>query len=116
MRRAQWVLFRSLNVGAIRSHRLRTALSAAGIALGVMLVLSSLVFDASLTGSYAGMEQDLLGSAALEVTAIGSGTFDASLADRARAVPGVEVAAPLLIERAEVQGPHGRAEVLAVSF
>jgi putative ABC transport system permease protein len=116
MLRARWALFRSLNLGAIASHRLRTALSVAGIALGVMLVLSSLVFNASLTGSYAGMERDLLGATAIEVTAIGSGTFDASLVDRARAVPGVAVAAPLLIDRAEVRGTHGRSEVLAVSF
>jgi putative ABC transport system permease protein len=114
--RAQWVLFCSLSLGAIASHRLRTALSAAGIALGVMLVLSALLFDTSLTGSFADMEQDLLGSTAIEVTAVGSGTFDAALVDRARGVPGVAVAAPLLINRAEARGPRGRMEVLAISF
>lgn len=111
----QWVLFRSLNLGAIAAHRLRTALSVAGIALGVMLVFSSLLFNESLTGSFVDMERDLLGTASIEVTAIGSSPFDASLVERARRVPGVEVAAPLLIDRAVALGPRGRTEVLAVS-
>jgi putative ABC transport system permease protein len=113
---AHWVLFRSLNVGAITAHRLRTGLSVAGIALGVMLVFSALLFNGSLTDSFAETERDVRGAASIEVAAIGSGAFDAALVDRARGVPGVTVAAPLLVDRAEVRGPRGRAEVLAVSY
>jgi putative ABC transport system permease protein len=113
---AQWAVFRALNLGAMAAHRLRTGLSVAGIALGVMLVFSALLFNESLTGSFADMERDLLGTSSIEVTAIGSGAFDAALVDRARALPGVAAAAPLLVNRAEVRGAHGRTEVLAVSY
>lgn len=112
----QRLLFASVNLASIRAHPLRSGLSGAAIALGVMLVFASLLYDASLTGSFADMTRDLTGTASLEVSSAGGAPLDSSLVDRVRAVAGVRIAAPLLITPTHVRGPDGERQIVAIAF
>src|SRR5437868_12885416 len=86
---SQLLLFRFLNVSALATHRLRTALSALGVALGVALVLGVLIFNNSLTGSFTLITRDLRGGANLEVTTDSAAGLEESLVDQVRSTAGV---------------------------
>lgn len=111
-----WLLFRLLNLSSFSTHRLRTALSVLGVALGVSLVFAVLIFNSSLTGSFSLTTSDLRGGANLEVTSASSAGIDQAVVDRARTVPGVKLAAPILLQRAGVRGPRGSAQVLIAAY
>src|SRR3989442_442906 len=97
-------------------HRIRTALSIAGIALGVMLLFAALISNASLTGSLDRLNQNLRGSADLEVTPPALAGIDMAQVNRVQAVPRVRVAAPTLQEHALLSGPRGTVEVSIVGY
>ncbi len=95
----------------LRSHAVQELLAASGIAVGVALVLGVLVANASLTSSAGALEHRVIGSARLELAARSEDGFSEALARRARALAGVEVAAPALRENVALQGAGGRDSV-----
>jgi putative ABC transport system permease protein len=95
----------------LRAHAVQELLAAGGIAVGVALVLSVLVANASITGSAQELVHELVGSARLELAARSQDGFPEPLARAARHLPGVRVAAPVLRENVAVVGPRGREPV-----
>lgn len=95
----------------LRSHAVQELLAGSGIAVGVALVLGVLVANSSLTGSAGELVHQVVGSARLQVAARSQQGFDASLAGKVAALPGVRVAAPVLRENAALVGPRGRLPV-----
>src|SRR4029077_10740127 len=78
----------------LRGQGARTALTAAGVACGVALVVAIRVINASTLASFTSAIEDLAGTAALQVR--GPGPFAESVADRLREVPGVDHAVPIV--------------------
>lgn len=78
----------------LRAHGARGVLTAAGVACGVALVVAIQVVNASILGAFTAAIDDLAGTAALQVR--GPGSFPEAVADRVRAVPGVDHAVPIL--------------------
>jgi putative ABC transport system permease protein len=95
----------------LRAHAVQELLAGSGIAVGVALVLSVLVANASITGSAQGLIHELIGSARLELVARSAQGVPQSLARASRRLPGVRAAAPVLREDVTVVGPHGREPV-----
>jgi putative ABC transport system permease protein len=92
----------------LKRHAMQELLACGGIAIGVALFFGVLVANTSINGSAGQLVHQLIGSARLQVVARSSEGFDEHLAQRAGALPGVRVAAFVLREPAEVQGPKGR--------
>src|SRR6266436_2815566 len=78
----------------LRGQGARAALTAAGVACGVALVVAIRVINASTLASFTDAIDDLAGGAALQVR--GPGPFPEAVADELRAIPGVDHAVPIL--------------------
>ncbi|HYY05553.1 MAG TPA: ABC transporter permease [Candidatus Limnocylindria bacterium] len=78
----------------LRGQGARAALTAAGVACGVMLVVAIRIINASTLASFTDAIEDLAGTAALQVR--GPGPFPEEVAERLRAVPGVDHAVPIV--------------------
>src|SRR6266566_5186932 len=78
----------------LRGQGARAALTAAGVACGVALVVAIRVINASTLASFTDAIEDLAGSAALQVR--GPGAFPEAVADELRAIPGVDHAVPIV--------------------
>jgi len=91
-------------------------LAGAGVAVGVALVFGVLVANSSITGSAPALIRAVDGNARLQLRARSSEGFSEALALRAGRLPGVQYAASLLRENAEVIGPHGREQVQIVGL
>src|SRR3989441_552278 len=78
----------------LRGQGARAALTAAGVACGVALVVAIRVINASTRASFTDAIEDLAGSAALQVR--GQGPFPEAVADELRAIPGVDHAVPIV--------------------
>src|SRR5438874_9663692 len=78
----------------LRSQGIRVALTAGGVACGVALVVAIRVINASTLAAFTDAIEDLAGTAALQVR--GAGPFAEAVADRVRAVPGVDHAVPIV--------------------
>ncbi len=78
----------------LRGQGARGALTAAGVACGVALVVAIRVINASTLASFTGAIEDLAGTAALQVR--GPGPFPEEVAERLRAIPGVDHAVPIV--------------------
>lgn len=94
-------------------HRLRLALTVAGIALGVAVFFAVRTNNAALSGSLRGTIEKLGGRATLQVTAGESG-FPIGVADSVRAVPGVEMAEPVTETVATLAGSDDRLMILGL--
>ncbi|MFQ5694094.1 MAG: ABC transporter permease, partial [Nitrospinota bacterium] len=93
--RADLFLLQRVGLRSMREHPGRTALTLAGIALGVSVFLAIRLAN---QGTLAGFRKSLdaiAGRAALEVTAQGE-PFDERVFTRVRNTPGVRAATPLL--------------------
>lgn len=95
----------------LRAHPFQELLAAAGIAAGVALVFSVQVSNHSITGSVEQLVHGVTGSFDLELAARDAQGFDANLADRVAALPGVAHAAPVLEARVGITGPRANANV-----
>src|SRR5207249_4204957 len=86
----------------LRGQGARAALTAAGVACGVALVVAIRVINASTLASFTDAIEDLAGSAALQVR--GPGPFPEAVADELRAIPGVDHAVPIVTATFTVRG------------
>jgi len=96
----------------LRSHGARAALTAAGIACGVALVVAIEVINASTLGAFTEAIDDLAGTASLQVR--GRGDFPEDVAERLRDLPGIEHAVPILTDTFFVVGGPAANEALSV--
>src|SRR5437899_2617049 len=78
----------------LRGQGARAALTAAGVACGVALVVAIRVINASTLASFSDAIEDLAGSAALQVR--GPGPFPEVVADELRAIAGIDHAVPIV--------------------
>ncbi len=78
----------------LRRHGVRSALTAAGVACGVALVVAIRVINASTLTAFTNAIEDLAGTAVLQVR--GQGPFPEAVAERLAAVPGIGHAVPII--------------------
>src|SRR2546428_134411 len=78
----------------LRGQGPRAALTAAGVACGVALVVAIRIINASTLASFTDAIEDLAGTAALQVR--GPGPFPETVAEQLRAIPGVDRAVPIV--------------------
>lgn len=103
-----------LYVVRLRARIVQELLAVLGIAIGVALMFSALVANASLTGSIEQLTSGIVGQTRYQLAARGGLGLDEQLVDRVRQLPGVDAAAPILEARAVVAGPKGRRSLLLV--
>jgi putative ABC transport system permease protein len=96
----------------LRRHSVQELFAGIGIAIGVALFFGVLVANTSVTSSESQLIHAVVGSARLQLTARSSAGFDARVAERARELSGVEVAAPVLRLDAAIVGPRGRRQTI----
>ena len=96
----------------LRSHGARAALTAAGIACGVALVVAIEVINASTLGAFTDAIDDLAGTAALQVR--GRGDFSETVAEQLRDLPGIAHAVPVLTDTFFVVDGPAANEALSV--
>lgn len=92
----------------LRTHPVQETLAGLGIAIGVALVFAVQVANSSITNGSQRVVKSIVGGANLQLRTRSAAGLDERLADRVRALPGVQQAAPVLDLNASVQGPHGR--------
>ncbi|MFZ1155639.1 MAG: hypothetical protein WAN93_12120, partial [Solirubrobacteraceae bacterium] len=92
----------------LRAHPVQELLAGVGIAVGVALVFGVLLANSSLTSSAKRLVNGLNGSAHLALVARSSAGFPEGLTQKARRLPGVQVATPVLRQNMTIVGPHGR--------
>jgi putative ABC transport system permease protein len=93
-------------------HRLvQELLALVGIAVGVALVFASLVANTSLTVSMEHLTRGVVGDMPLQLASRSEDGMDEGLLARARQLPGVQAAVPILETRAVIVGPRGRSSV-----
>ncbi len=116
-------LFVLLNLRRFVEHRMRTALSISGVAIGAALLVAVLGLLGSLTGSVEGFIQDLSGLADLEVSGVSGEGLEEQTFFKVEEAEGVKAAVPMVRTRALINrepvmfvGVDQRAEVLANSL
>jgi putative ABC transport system permease protein len=82
-----------------------------GIAVGVALLLASQISATSLTHSEAKLNTQLIGGAQVQLDARGGEGFSEGLLRQVQAVPGVQVALPILERQVNLTGPRGERSV-----
>jgi putative ABC transport system permease protein len=82
-----------------------------GIAIGVSLLFASQVANTSLNGSVRALTSGIVGQMRFQLAARDSHGFDARLLAQVVRLPGVQAAAPVLEQNANVVGPAGRQSV-----
>jgi len=92
----------------LRAHPVQELLAGAGIAVGVALVFGVLLANAGLSNSANQLVHGLSGSARLTLVARSANGFPAQLERRVAALPGVQLATPVLRENMTISGPRGR--------
>lgn len=88
----------------IRPQLGQLLVAVATIALGVALAAAILLANASLVQSFEESIDMLAGRAELHVTSLAGGPLDEVVVDEIRGVPGVDLAAPLLVGTAYIEG------------
>lgn len=104
-------LLAQVSLPRMREHRLRTTLTALGIALGVAVVVSVVLVSRSIVDGVTQTMDDLAGKADLQIAATTSG-FDENLLDRAREVPGVFKLTPVMQQIVPLRAANGQRERL----
>ncbi|MBI4897260.1 MAG: FtsX-like permease family protein [Actinobacteria bacterium] len=98
----------------VRHQPLQELLALVGIAAGVALLFAVQVATSSITGSLEKLAHGVTGDASLEIAARGPSGMDQALVTKARALPEVAAAAPLIERRITIQGPRGKAPLTLV--
>lgn len=111
---APWRLGRllsSVSLPRMQEHKLRTTLTALGIALGVAVLVSVVLVSRSIVRGVTETMDDVAGKADLQISASSSG-FDETLLDTARSVPGVFKLTPVLQQIVPLRTERGQRERL----
>jgi putative ABC transport system permease protein len=95
----------------LRAHPVQELLAGTGIAVGVALVFGVLLANAGLTNSASQLIRSLSGSAQLTLAARSASGFPQRLEHEVAALPGVQVATPVLRENMTIAGPRGRQSI-----
>ncbi|WP_227980709.1 ABC transporter permease [Nocardia spumae] len=93
---AGWDRLRLFNIGELLTHRGRTAMSMAVMAVSAGLLVAVLSIAGSVTGSVDRLTTALGGRAQLEISGVTESGFGQDLLPRIRAVPGVGAAVPMI--------------------
>ncbi|MEU7138179.1 FtsX-like permease family protein [Nocardia sp. NPDC046473] len=104
---AAWDRLRLFNIGELRVHRGRTAMSLMVMGVSAGLLVAVLSISGSVTGSVDRLTHSLGGRAALEVTGVTDAGFDQQLLPRITTTPGVGKAVPMV--RAQIGSGADRA-------
>src|SRR3989449_174553 len=96
----------------LRGQGARAALTAAGVACGVALVVAIRVINASTLASFTDAIEDLAGGAALQVR--GPGPFPEAVEDELRAIAGIDHAVPIVTATSFGTEPPIAGEALSV--
>ncbi|HWX86770.1 MAG TPA: FtsX-like permease family protein [Solirubrobacteraceae bacterium] len=92
----------------LRVHAVPELLAGVGVAIGVALVLATIVASTSIAGSADEVVRAVVGPATLQLHARTSDGFDGRLLGGVERLPGVKQAAPLLEQTATIEAQHGR--------
>ncbi|HTR89702.1 MAG TPA: ABC transporter permease [Solirubrobacteraceae bacterium] len=92
----------------LRVHGAQELFAGAGVAVAVALMFAVMLASASIGGSAEEVTRAVIGPASLQLRARGPEGFPESFVERARAIPGVVRAAPLLEAGGSLAGPDGR--------
>jgi putative ABC transport system permease protein len=95
----------------LRARFVQECLAVVGIAAGVALLFASQVSSTSLQSSVSQLSRGIVGKASLQLLARDPHGFPQSMLARVRAIPGVQVAAPLLEAQTEAIGPRGHESI-----
>jgi putative ABC transport system permease protein len=98
----------------LRARLWQECFAIVGIAAGVALLFASQVSNASLQSAVAALSRGIAGDATLQLLARDPHGFPQGTLARARRLPGVQTAAPLLEAQANASGPKGTRSVLLV--
>lgn len=104
-------LLQAVSLPRLREHRLRTALSVLGVALGVAMLIAVIIVNGSVSRGVTATVQDLAGKTDLQISA-GSGGFSEELLEPVRATAGVLRAVPGIQQTLTVRDPRARSERL----
>jgi len=99
----------------VRRRLLQEALAVVGIAIGVALLTSALVANASLVGSFDRTMRSVVGDAKFQVTARG-GHMEQDVAGQIAHLKYVASAAPVLESRVVVGGPRGHRSLMLLGL
>ncbi len=100
----------------LRTRWVQESFALIGIAVGVALVFAAQIANTSMTGSMKQLVGGTFGEATLQVAQPDRSPFDGRTLEEIRAVPGVDVAAPLLEKHATVSGPSGTSSALLMGI
>jgi putative ABC transport system permease protein len=95
----------------LRARLTQELFAVLGIAIGVALLFASQVANTSLDDSVQRLGSGIVGNMRFQLTARDSHGFDEALLARVAAVPGVQVAAPVMEQNANIVGPTGERSV-----
>jgi putative ABC transport system permease protein len=112
--RAFWFLFRVMNLERLTTRTLRVFFGVAAVTAGVGIVFGVLLLNASITASFGGYLETLLGKGDLEVF---GAVLQSDLLQQLKSLrsdPMVGVAAPILEGRCIVRGPRGQTEATVI--
>jgi len=99
----------------LRAHLAQELLAGLGVAIAVALLFAVTIADGSIAGSASQVVHAVIGPANLQLRARGSDGFDEGVLARVEALPGVEQAAPLLEQTANVTGPNGHRATVQIA-
>jgi putative ABC transport system permease protein len=95
----------------IRARLVQELFAVLGIAIGVSLLFASQVVNTSLNGSVERLTNGLVGEMRFQLAARDGHGFDERVLRQVRALPGVQAAAPVLEQNANLVGPSGQQSV-----
>jgi putative ABC transport system permease protein len=108
------ILFRLISWPYVRRHVLRSALTVAGIVIGVAVFVAMRAANESVFGTFQQTLQRVAGATELQVTA-GAAGFEEEVLERVQALPQIAVAAPV-IEAVAATGVPGQGNLLILGI
>jgi putative ABC transport system permease protein len=106
-------LLRTVSIPRMREHRVRTTLTALGIALGVAVLVGVVIVSRSIVIGVTQTVDDLAGKADLQVSGSAAGIAE-DLLDKVREVPGVYKLTPVMQQIVTLRTARGARERLLV--
>ena len=108
------ILFRLISWPYFRKHVFRSALTLAGIVIGIAVFVAMHAANEAVFGSFEQTLRQIAGATELQITAAAAG-FDEEVLERAQALPQVRAAAPV-IEAVAATGIPGQGNVLVLGI